>query len=57
MIHKVVIAPMAHSTSTHTAGSTPATTGTTILLAGEVLLVTEGIAILLAGGSLLLVEG
>ena len=57
MIHKVVIAPMAHTTSTHTAGSTPATTGTTILLGSEVLLLTEGIAVLLAGGLILLVEG
>lgn len=45
MIHKVTVAPIAHSTSTHTAGSIPATTGTIVLLAAEALLLNTGITI------------
>ena len=49
MIHKVAIAPIAHSTSKHTAGSTPATTGSTILLADDEALLLSGITILTEG--------
>ena len=60
MIHKVAIAPIAHSTSKHTAGSTPATTGSTILLAEALLLsgitiLTEGLILL--GTLLMMTEG